>query len=185
MMSFNAQNLSYGMFHPFHIMIRITDWLIEPQEPAFLRRLRGNGAGDTGRHERPIARPRKPKDPKELEDDGPVYVDEQSQNVVTKEAYEALISKTEPATPDVGESSGLEATEDRAQKGTTDQSSTQNQTPRGTVAVIGGSTKRRLAKVVVDDEEAKDAPRFLEGAVTTGKRVKKGKKVKLSFDDAQ
>ena len=97
-----------------------------------------------------------------------------------------MIAKTEPAAPDTGDSPTTKATEDCVLKATTDASSKQNPTPRETVAAIGGSSKRRLAKVVGDDEEAKDGPRALERRdVRSEKRVKKGKKIKLSFDDAQ
>ena len=62
----------------------------DSNEPAFLRRLRAkHGGGDSARHERPLARPR--KQVKDGEDDQPTYVVEGSQDTLSKAEYEALM----------------------------------------------------------------------------------------------
>ena len=56
------------------------------------------------------------------------------------------------------------------------------------VAGIGGSIKRKLAKVVGTEEEDEEAPNKMDYKMDSGKtskkiKVKKGKKMKLSFDE--
>ena len=159
------------------------DYRLEAKEPAFLRRLRSEqGAGDSGRHERPLARPRKPGG--DLDDDGPTYVDEQSQDVVTNEEYEALISNTEPPASITNNPLVPQSVEQPEQKVPVDESVTEIPAAKENVATVGRSTKRKLAKVVGEKEEIKDGAKSPKNEVKSAKQEKKSKKVKLSFDDA-
>ena len=52
------------------------------------------------------------------------------------------------------------------------------------VAGIGGSTKRRLAKIIGDEEQDEAAPEKSDSAQKDKEtRAKKGKRIKLSFDE--
>lgn len=179
-MSFNAKNLSYGMFlHIYQVGVFI-NCSLESKEPAFLRRLRSeHAAGDTSRHERPLARPRKLGDAGKFDDDDPTYVDEQNHEVITREAYEALVLKSGTAAPE----SGKLVEHALSEAATTGEPAKEESGSKETIAGIGGSTKRRLAKVVGDEEEIKEALHESEKDTRTPKRGKKGKKIKLSFDD--
>ena len=180
-MSFNAKNLTYGMFFHIHQVGVFVDCSLDSKEPAFLQKLRSEHAvGDNGRHERPLARPRKLRDAGKVDDDGPTYVDEQNHEVITREAYEALVSKAGTVSPESGKLVESELSETATAGDFTKEESNSKET----IAIIGGSTKRRLAKVVGDDEETKEAPQGSEKDTRTTKRGKKGKKIKLSFDDA-
>ena len=153
-----------------------------------MRRLRSEyGGGDSGGRERPLARPRKPKDPNDLDDDAPTYVDEHSQDVVSKEAYEAMTSKDEPAaskqtdSPDCAEMGG------DMQKVTSSERTAEKPTPKEATASIGKSKRKRLAKVVGNDSEIVQTSKKqeIEESPERSKRVKKGKKIKLSFDEVE
>ncbi|KAF6231549.1 hypothetical protein HO173_010301 [Letharia columbiana] len=167
-MSFNAKNLSYAS-----------------NEPAFLRKLRGDyGDRDSSRHERPLARPRKQVQEGE-DNDQPTYVVEDSQDTLSKAEYEALVAAD---TADKDENNVLlsakaghviEEAEPRK-----DEVAGEAAPVKQAVAGIGGSTKRRLAKVVGDEGEDKAASEdCVSGRNSKTSRVKKGKKMKLSFDD--
>lgn len=168
-MSFNAKNLSY-----------------ELNEPKFLRKLRGeHGDRDSSRHERPLARPRKQVQEGE-EDDQPTYVVEDSQDTLSKAEYEALVAadntdkEAENNLPSSAKASpGIQETEIKKDEATRETALVRQQ-----IAGIGGSTKRRLAKVVGDEGEDEAAPEKSGSGKNSKKpRVKKGKKVKLSFDE--
>lgn len=163
--------------------------IIESNEPAFLRRLRAqHGGGDSARHERPQARPKKQMKDGE-EDDQPTYVVEDSSDTLSKEEYETLVkgndaeeqkgsdlpSFSSPANPDatqVEASAGKDALPESA-------------FPRKQqAAAIGVSNKRRLAKVVGDEDGKVAKPVKGDPAQQKAKpKGKQGKKVKLSFDD--
>ena len=167
------------VFHIHQIGVFI-NCSLESKEPAFLRRLRSEHAnGDTSRHERPLARPRKLGDAGKVDDDGPTYVDDQNHEVISKEAYETLVSKAGTAVPE----SVKPVEPELSETATTGESSKEELIVKETIAAIGGSTKRRLAKVVGDEEEIKEAPHKSGEGTRTPKKGKKGKKIKLSFDD--
>ena len=139
-MSFNAKNLSYGMFSHIHQVGVFIDWSLESKEPAFLRRLRSeHAASDTGRHERPLARPRKLGDAGKFDDDGPTYVDEQNHEVITRDAYEALVSKAGTAAPESEKPMEPEFSE----AATTGESPKEEVSSKETTAAIGLSTKKK------------------------------------------
>lgn len=164
-------------------MIHLTGSL-EANEPAFLRRLKAeHGGGDSSRHERPLARPRKQMKDGE-EDDEPTYVVEASQDTLSKEEYEALVKgkvhdkavneETSSSTPSLAISKFNEKD---------DAHPSRNEPAKQKVAAIGASNKRRLVKVVGDeDDEAASLVKGEPARQARTPKAKKGKKVKLSFD---
>ena len=156
-----------------------------------MRKLRSEyGGGDSGRHERPLARARKPKDPKDLDDDAPTYVDEHSQDVVSKEAYEEMISKDKPAAPNQTDSPELAEIGDDVQKAASNKRTAEKPMPKEVTASIGKSRRKRLAKAVGNDSEdvqtsSKQDIEERPEAPERSKRVKRSKKIKLSFDEVE
>ncbi|KAJ5946277.1 hypothetical protein N7454_003116 [Penicillium verhagenii] len=143
----------------------------EAQEPAFLQRLRGQYGGDTsGRLERPAARPKKIKDPKDEEDDEPVYVDEESNQVITKEEYKALVEPPKEDETNTGDSSIAEG----------DRKPTEPIAKQSNLTEVGGQRKRKQAKVVGEENKPESESPTVE---KTPKKPKKAKKIKLSFDE--
>ena len=144
-----------------------------------------HGDRDSSRHERPLARPRKQVQEGE-DDDQPTYVVEDSQDTLSRDEYEALVapdntdkeaennlSSSAKASPSIHEA------ESRKDEATRDTALVRQQ-----VAGIGASTKRRLPKVVGHEEEDEAVPEKNDAGKNSKKpRVRKGKKVKLSFDE--
>lgn len=185
-MAFNAKNLHY-----------------DKQEPAFLRRLKGQIGGDDGRHNVQIARPKRDRLKTADEDDDPVIVDEQGETV-GKEEYERRLK---------GEDADATATADSeaSTKGSGAQTAQDaGQADRQKVTGIGDSKakKRKVGKIVGGDEqdevsepsgakrpEAEEAEKAEKGGApsTSSEKVKgqdapvpkkkKAKKIKLSFDE--
>ena len=183
-MSYNAKNLSYGMALPKFTLLSLT--YPETNEPPFLQRLRNQYGDTSGRLERPIARPRKPKDDNG-DDDEPTYVDEESNEVISKEEYESLVRESNQK--ENADATGDSATQDdSAPKTHTDESTAENEPPttKQNLAEIGGQKKRKQAKVVGEDNapeapESKEEPK--EKAASQKPKQKKKKKIKLSFDE--
>lgn len=157
-----------------------------------MQRLRSEcGAGDSNRPERPLARPKRRRVSNELDDDAPTYVDEDSQNVVSKETYEAMISKNELEDPEQAHPSGRaeEEEEEVARTAAFSEPTTGSMTLKEPAANIGRSTKKRLVKVIGDDgdfAQASDETRSGYNSPDNFRRTqksKKSKKIKLSFDD--
>ena len=161
-MSFKAKDLTY-----------------ENNEPAFLRKLRGEVAGtDSDRHERPIARPKRLKQ-NEDEDDGPTYVVEESGDMLSKADYEAMLAGEKREQVDdktvTRPEGGVAEGEDESKKS------------KQQVAEAGQAQKKRKAVKIIGDAAEKDADGG-EGAVSQSRKpVKKPKTktraVKLSFED--
>ncbi|MCJ1247338.1 hypothetical protein MMC30_004552 [Trapelia coarctata] len=172
-MSFNAKNLTY-----------------ESKEPSFLRKLKSEyGGNNSGRHERPLARPRKQKGADEDEDDEPTYVVDGGRDTLTKAEYDALMNPQDEA---VSQAKGVrdgEATESangsaESTRIATDQAEDLPQpAKKEVVATIGGTGKRRIAKVVGDDPEGDEGKEDRKPAASAKKAAKPKKKVKLSFDE--
>ncbi|KAL4802158.1 hypothetical protein BDV18DRAFT_147611 [Aspergillus unguis] len=163
-MSYNAKNLAY-----------------DAKEPAFLQRLRGQYGNTSGGLDRPISqRPRKTK--VDNEDDGPTYVDAESNEVISKEDYEAMVKGGDEQSeqPENGaKDKDAAADENGDSKQKEGASSKQN------LAEIGGPRKRKQAKVVGDDvqeTEGEDA-KPKEPAARKPDQKKKKKKIKLSFEE--
>ncbi|KAF2817210.1 uncharacterized protein BDZ99DRAFT_374688 [Mytilinidion resinicola] len=139
----------------------------EANEPAFLRRLRGEATSgrDASRHERPVARPKRAKG--DDDDDAPTYVLEDGNESLSKAEYEALI-----AGKDADQGPGVEDAE--KEEASTQQSKHQ-------LTVVGAvSKKRKAVKVVQASDGEEDADVKPKKAV---KKPKKSKAVKLSFGD--
>ncbi|EAW17438.1 DUF4604 domain-containing protein [Aspergillus fischeri NRRL 181] len=159
-MSFNAKNLAY-----------------ENKQPAFLQKLRNQYGDTSGRLERPVARPRLAKKDDE-DDDEPTYVDEQSNEVISKEEYEALLRGDEKQQESFEKQSGHESKQDTERPDAEVASSKQN------LAGIGGPKKRKQAKVIADDSvEAENNTQQASTGPQKAKQKQKKKKIKLSFDE--
>lgn len=157
---------------------------VDSNEPAFLRRLRGEYGGDGARHGCPPARPRKQKISDD-EDDEPTYVQENTHDTISKAEYDAMVKNVEveklensivvpPMKPD-----GHERALEELGKSPQDPAPSKQQ-----VAGIGGNAKRRLAKIVGEDDEMEASQHHVGGLINEKKvKSKKGKKVKLSFNE--
>ena len=181
----------------------MSNWHIESNEPAFLRKLRGEHSDrDSSRHERPLARPRKQVWEGEPEDQ-PTYVVEDSQDTLSKAEYEALLAANgldkqggikEPSSAKLRHD--IEEAESGMNKMAREAAPVRQQ-----VAGIGRSIKRPLAKAVGDEEaeeEKEDEDEHEDEDEDNGQtatkrgssakknkktRAKKAKKIKLSFDE--
>ncbi|KAJ5587517.1 uncharacterized protein N7459_003282 [Penicillium hispanicum] len=151
----------------------------DAKEPAFLQKLRGQYGNMSGRLERPVERARKARDPKNDEDDAPVYVDEQSNEVISREEYKALVEgdarkqkEDDASTKDPTTAEGKDKTQPYAESTATKQSN---------LTEVGGQRKRKQAKVVGEEDkpEAEEAQR----KTPVSRKPKKAKKIKLSFDE--
>ncbi|KAI9375247.1 hypothetical protein BJX61DRAFT_182354 [Aspergillus egyptiacus] len=158
-MSFNAKNLAY-----------------DAKEPAFLQRLKGQYGNSSGGLERPISqRPRRLRDD---DDDGPTYVDAESNEVISKEDYEAMVK--------CGDDQAKEPkrdAKDQEQTSAHDGIDPKEGSSRQNLAEIGGHRKRKQAKVVADEvQEAEEDPRAKDREPSRKPKQKK-KKIKLSFEE--
>jgi len=171
-MSFKAKNLEYAA-----------------EEPAFLRRLRAQNGGFDDRHERTVPRPKRARLEND-EDDAPAYVVEGSGENLTKEEYEALVTRGEGKAGETTAGSGgvPQSSETKASGGSPDQDDEGRKARVVAEAGVGGK-KRKVAKVVGEDDEVADSKALPEKSCTTPgsgtkkKPKKRGKPIKLSFND--
>ncbi|KAL8801393.1 MAG: hypothetical protein Q9182_004507 [Xanthomendoza sp. 2 TL-2023] len=136
------------------------------------------------------ARPKKQRHADEEDDDEPVYVhDEDPHEPISKADYEALLkapsTEQEPAKvmQSVTSAQLSQETEssDQVQSGDLVQ---QALPAKERTAGIGASSKKRSAKIIGDDDSSDEVRKSTTGSEAPKKQVqKKGKKVKLSFDD--
>lgn len=152
--------------------IRSKDLSYDSSLPPFLQRLQAQnaGRGDADRHEQPVARPKRAKDPNE--DDGPTVVDETGE-MISMEALEQKVTAN-----DSSETNG-DAPKDIA----ADSKLAGYQRVSGTA-----SKKRKVAKVVGDDDESasesKSRDQGTAREATADKKIKKrNKPIKLAFDE--
>jgi hypothetical protein len=164
--------------------IKSKDLSYDSSLPPFLQRLRAQntGYGDDGdpdRHERPLARPKRAKNPDD--DDGPTFVDE-SGETVTKEDYEKQLRGDAEGEEDAGNVTGELKGDGKPE------ASGALPGPRVEQKLTDGTAvkKRKMAKVVGEDEE----DGLQTGGVDKGttqkapkKAKKKAKPIKLAFDD--
>jgi len=163
-------------------------------QPAFLQRLRDQNSAisSSGRHEQPIARAQRAKNPNNDDDDAPTYVVEGSSETLTKAEYEKLTAGdteddakdkfgdvkdmvTGELTADSPKASGALPDEDEAPA-------------RASATVDAGKAtkKRKVAKVVGgDDGEEADPKDTSKDESKPKKPKKKGKPIKLSFGDEE
>lgn len=164
--------------------IKSKDLSYDSSLPPFLQRLhdKNAGRGDTSRHERAIARPKKPKYPND--DDGPTVVDE-SGETLSKEEFEKLSKPQEPGIEDSENVKGEvdPAAEPKASGALPDMKTSDNAVTDGTA-----TKKRKVAKATCQDDE-ESAKAEGEAEKGTNKPVKKAKKkskpVKLAFDEEE
>jgi hypothetical protein len=149
--------------------------ILDDTQPAFLRRLRGELAGDgSGRHENPIQRNKRLK--QDDEEDAPTYVLEETNQSMSKAEYEAMVagkdSEADPASLD--------------EAGKTKDTSAVPQV-KDTIVEVGKATKKRkVAKVIREEKEEDDkATEAKPEKKVVKKAKKKGKPVKLSFGDQE
>ncbi|KAL8929114.1 MAG: hypothetical protein Q9172_000657 [Xanthocarpia lactea] len=172
-MPFNAKNLTY-----------------ESNDPSFLRKLRGEFGTDSARHQRPQARPRKLRNADDEDDDQPLYVhDQDPSETLSKAEYDALLKAPSPEQqtvteaqpdPDAQASNELEALPQANLEGQAQQELATEERTAG----IGGSSKKRSAKVVGGDASSDEVHKRKTGSQISKKQgPKKGKKMKLSFED--
>lgn len=136
-----------------------------------------------------MARPRKQVQQGE-EEDQPTYVAEESQEILSKAEYEALVAADNADNADKEDVDDMPSPEKASPSGGEagpgkDEVTREAALVKQQVAGIGGSTKRRLAKVIGDEEGEDGAdPRKDDSRKDRKKsRMKKGKKMKLSFDE--
>lgn len=153
------------------ILICYTD----AKQPAFLQKLRGQYGDNTGRLERPALRPTRLKVNKDDDDDEPTYIDEESNEVISKEEYKELVGENSPK----GEGEADNSAKDNS-TGDQDKSQTELSTSKqNNLTEVGGQRKRKQAKVVCEGKaEAEEVQ-----PKATVKKSKKPKKIKLSFDE--
>ncbi|KIX08648.1 uncharacterized protein Z518_03305 [Rhinocladiella mackenziei CBS 650.93] len=175
-MAFNARNIQYNQ-----------------KEPSFLRKLRGEFGGLDGRHNVQIARPKKDRlKTGDGDEDDPVIVDEQGERV-EKGEFERRIREGDLSGNQGGKEPGADPEADR----------NNGKQEKQKVVEIGASAnakKRKAGKVVgADDEDGDgkvgdtseetaqrkndDGEAFGSKKNEPGTGKKKGKKIKLSFDE--
>jgi hypothetical protein len=172
--------------------------------PPFLQRLHNTSTSSSasldGRHERAIARPKRPRDLDADKEDEPVFVDEETGEVVSAEEIKVLGARGEMG----GDRAGLAGIEEeRADRDENEVMGKEKEKEKEKQsAMIGVARKRKAVKVVGGDGSDGDT----KAALTAGKENKKGqakdgkpidrkakvvegkakarsKKVKLSFGD--
>lgn len=144
--------------------------------PPFLQRLRAlNTSSADGRHERPLARPKRARNADDDAEDEPTYVDEAGVGLDGAELRSLGLTKGA-----AGEEEEAAAEEQRTEVGEKERETEK-------MAAIGAARRRKVGKVVGADEDgdgdaAKAAPKD-EAQQAAPKPKKKAKKVKLSFGD--
>ena len=132
-----------------------------------------------------MARPRRQVKEGE-EDDQPTYVLEESQDTLSKAECEALIAAANTSTDNEKDvlSSGKTSHDVEEDESRKDEVAREAVLVKQPVAGIGGSVKRKLGKVIGTEEKGEEASDKLDSGQTSKKiKVKKGKKIKLSFDE--
>ncbi|KAL4988678.1 hypothetical protein BDW68DRAFT_158427 [Aspergillus falconensis] len=160
-MSFNAKNLAY-----------------DAKEPAFLQRLRGQYGNTSGGLERPSLRPRRVRDDNDHDDDGPTYVDAESNDVISKEDYEAMVNGDDLETKQP--ENGVKDTDAVADQDG-DSKKAETVPSKQYVTEIGGLRKRKQAKAV--GEQIEEAGKEVRPEESGRRKPKQKKKIKLSFEE--
>lgn len=163
--------------------IKSKDLSYDSSLPPFLQRLRAQNTGygddrDPDRHEQPLARPTKAKNPDD--DDGPTVIDE-SGETISKEDYEKQLKGDAEGEEEGNVKGELKGDGKPEASGALPADSA----PRVEQKVTDGAAvkKRKAVKVVGDDTEAD--PKADESAPSqpAKKAKKKAKPIKLAFDD--
>ncbi|PLB44262.1 hypothetical protein P170DRAFT_467979 [Aspergillus steynii IBT 23096] len=164
-MSYNAKNLAY-----------------EAKEPAFLQKLKGQYGDTSGRLQQPISRPRRPKDDTG-DDDAPTYVDEESNEVISKEEYEAMVRGGAPKEEESGEKTADRENPSGGDEDTQYKTEKDGPSSKQNLAEIGGQKKRKQAKVIGEDAPEAETEEAQPKEPAPRKSKQKKKKIKLSFDE--
>jgi hypothetical protein len=178
-MAFNAKNLEYNK-----------------QEPAFLRRLKGEFGGLDGRHNVQIARPKKDRlKTGDDDEDDPVIVDEQGERIEKAEFERRLKGEDEGdelATTENARDSEPEPGEDAKQaerQRVTEIGSAANAKKRKAGKLVGGEGENQQRESDEDDKQKRLAKGQTDKVHPARKAAaapkKKGKKIKLSFDEPE
>jgi hypothetical protein len=155
----------------YHTLIGVSD----AKQPAFLQKLRGQYGDNSGRLERPALRPTRLKVNNDDDDDEPTYVDEESNEVISKEEYKALVG--ESGSKEVGEDAT--SAKDPSTPSEDKLEAALGPTKQSNLTEVGGQRKRKQVKVVGEDKaEAEEVQ-----PKAASKKSKKPKKIKLSFDE--
>lgn len=161
--------------------IKSKDLSYDPTLPPFLQRLHAQKAGrggDPDRHEHAIARPKRVK--KDAVDDGPTIVDE-SGETIEKAELEKMNGALENGKDDV-EATPVTDAQDTGIAPLERKGDGQKVTDGG----VGiANKKRKVVKVVGDDDEAKGEELEQDGeekSKPVKKSKKKSKPIKLAFD---
>jgi hypothetical protein len=139
------------------------------------------GGGDSHRHETPLARPKRDKDGDR--DDEPTYVDEESNNIISKAEYAALLSNVERGGPKVE----LQITDSDAHSHSEKTKAAEREDisiSKETIVGIGERKKRKAGKMIgVESQsvESKGTDKPKIGETKARNKPNKAKKVKLSF----
>ncbi|KAF1831142.1 hypothetical protein BDW02DRAFT_65124 [Decorospora gaudefroyi] len=153
------------------------DLHFDNSQPAFLQRLRGQlASGDSARHEQPMPRNKRMKK-NDDDDDAPTYIIEDTNQSLTKEEYDALVSgKDSKGEEEAADGAGKDKPTDTAAK------------PKDKIAEVGANAKKRKAAKIIGDDQKQNKEKEVQIAKRTdGKVAKKPKKkpkaVKLTFGD--
>ncbi|EOA90402.1 hypothetical protein ACJQWK_08068 [Exserohilum turcicum] len=157
------------------------DLHFDSSQPAFLQRLRGQlQSGDTARHEHPIAR-NKRMNKDDDDDDAPAYVMEETNQSLTKEEYDALVSGKDSKENEADAESAAGGAQQNAASGAESR-------PKDKIAQVGANAKKRKAAKIIgdgqgDSKDEAERDDYKPAAKTTKKPKKKAKAVKLTFGD--
>jgi hypothetical protein len=154
--------------------IKAKDLSYDSTLPPFLQRLHAQkgGHGDADRHEQPIQRAKRAKDPND--DDGPTVVDE-SGETVSKEDFEKLTNPSDGVSDTANITGELDpATEPKASGALPPPNGKLQNVAEGVV-----QKKRKAAKIVGQDEEGEQSA----ATKAVKKPKKKAKPIKLAFDN--
>ncbi|EFE44371.1 hypothetical protein TRV_00844 [Trichophyton verrucosum HKI 0517] len=150
---------------------------VEKPEPSFLRKLRNEfGDGSNHHRSRPNPRPAKSKYAED-EDNGPTYVDEDSNEVISKEKYLEMVAGPK------GDTEENEATKPAADEGAETESRTSKS--KQNMAEIGASKKRKQEKVIGGGDVPEDQETSQAQPEAPKRKKNTKKKIKLSFDDEE
>lgn len=160
---------------------------IESNEPSFLRKLKAEvGGHDADRHERPIARPEKAKNA--ADDEGPTYVVEGSNETLSKDEYDALMSKTSEANEASDQALSKDDEKPTGHAASTEAGSAAMESAPISKQILTEAgkpeKKRKAGKVVADDRDEGGE----EDGVSQSKAKKpkrKAKAMKLSFGNEE
>ena len=158
---------------------------LESNEPKFLRKLKCQYGGvDSTRHEHPLSRPNKQKE--EDDDDEPTYVDEDTRDIISKAQYNALLSG-EKHLPVEGAGCSTEnqdkPSEELEEPGEPREPKIRLPAKEQQIAAIGASGKRKVAKIIGNEEDDFQVKLVNKESSKGKKSTKKLKKIRLSFDE--